>query len=55
MDVYQSFNLDLEDKKRYLWLSIMNIKIKLATNLDESINASTSSEQFFKAWNRRIL
>ena len=62
MDEYKSFDMDLKDNERSMWLATMNVKIKLAENLDKSINASTSSKKFtklgtkdiFERWSRNL-
>ena len=62
MDEYKSYDVDLEDNQRSMWLATINVKIKLAENLDKSINASMSSKKFtklgtkgiFKRWGRNL-
>ena len=54
MDEDQSFDLDLEVNERSLWLATMNVRIKLAENLDKSNNASTSSKKFTKLGTKNI-
>ena len=35
MDEYKSFNIDLKENERSMWLANMNVKLKLSINLDK--------------------
>ena len=47
-DEHQNFNICLDGKERATWQATINIEIKLASNLDESINSNMGSKRFSK-------